>query len=108
MKLTVASPGNATKFKIGKTKIECDEGGTLTNKAGTYSGFDTLRPGLVQGQADDEEQRGRLRLQDQVEARGRGRRRQRLWSGRLKLSTKVFDGREQIDSCRLSTAWTAS
>ena len=72
VKLTVATAGNATKFKIGKTKIECDEGGTLSNKAGTYSGFDRSDPGSFKDKRDDEEQLGRLRLQDQVEAHGRG------------------------------------
>ena len=72
VKLTVATAGNATKFKIGKTKVECDEGGTLTNKAGTYSDFDRSDPGAFKDKRTTKSSAGGVRLQDEVDARGRG------------------------------------
>ncbi len=40
VKLTVATAGNATAFRIGKSEVTCGHG-TLTNRAGTYKEFDT-------------------------------------------------------------------
>ena len=108
VKLTVASPGNATKFKIGKTKIKCDEGGTLSNKAGTYSGFDRSDPGSFKDKRTTKSSAGGFDFKTRSKLAGEADAGSASWSGTLKLSTKVFDGREQIDSCRLSTAWTAS
>ena len=45
VKLTVASAGQATNFKIAKTNVECTRAATLGNDAGSYTGFDTSDPG---------------------------------------------------------------
>jgi len=108
VKLTVASPGNATKFKIGKTKVECDEGGTLTNDPGTYTGFDASDPGEFSDKRSSRSDSGqyhfktRSSLSGEVAAGGDG------WSGKFKLSTKVFKKSNRIDTCRLKTTWDAS
>ena len=108
VKLTVASPGNATKFKVGKTKVECDEGGTLSNDPGTYSGFDASDPGVFSDKRTTESDSGKYHFKTRSSLAGEVAESGDAWSGKFKLSTKVFKNSRQIDICKLKTTWDAS
>ncbi len=108
VKLTMAQAGNATKFKVGKTKVECEQGGTLTNKSGTYTDFDRSDPGRFSDKGSSTSNTGgyhfktKTKLKGEVSDTGDG------WIGSLKLTTKVFKSGDQVDLCKLNTAWTAT
>jgi hypothetical protein len=108
VKLTVGGPGNATKFKVGKTKVQCDEGGRLTNQPGTYSGFDTSDPGAFKDKRTTESDSGRYHFRTKSSLSGTVAASGDAWSGKLKLSTKVFKNARRVDTCRLKTTWDAS
>lgn len=107
VKLTVATAGNATKFKVARTKVECKQGGTLDNKAITYTDFDRSDPGSFSDKREDSSHSGgfhfeaKSNLKGEIDAAGTS------WAGTLKLTTKVFEQDEKIDTCKLNTAWTA-
>ncbi|MFI5123061.1 MAG: hypothetical protein ACHQJ5_09200 [Vicinamibacteria bacterium] len=107
VKLTVATAGNATKFKVGKTSVECAEGGTLTNKAGTYSGFDVSDPGAFSDKSSSKSSSGGYDFKTKSTLKGQLSGDQASWAGTLKLVTKVFKHGQKVDTCKLSTAWTA-
>jgi len=46
VKLIVVTVGNVIKFKVGKMKVKCNEGGMFSNDVGSYIGFDILDSGL--------------------------------------------------------------
>ena len=108
VKLELGSFGNPMSFTVGKSKVECDEGGTLTNDRGTYTGFDASDPGEFSDKRSSRSDSGQYHfktkssLSGAVAASGDG------WSGKFKLSTKVFKRSNRIDTCRLKTTWDAS
>ena len=108
VKLTVASPGNATKFKLAKSKVECDQGGTLSNEPGTYTRFDTSDPGAFNDKRSTESDSGNYHFKTRSTLAGILADSGDAWSGTLKLSTKVYKRSNQIDACKLKTTWDAS
>jgi hypothetical protein len=108
VKLTVANPGNATAFKIGKTQVECNRGGTLSNKKATYTDFDTSDPGSFADKREASSNGGGYHFETKSNLDGEIAADQASWSGSLKLATKVFRKGHKVDTCKLTTAWTAS
>jgi hypothetical protein len=109
VKLTVAEFGNPTKFKIGKTKVECDEGGTLSNQPGTYTGLDRSDPGKFKDKRTLKNSAGGFDFKTKSKLKGAADNQSfSTWSGTLQLSTKVFEKGDLIDTCTLKTGWTAS
>ncbi len=108
VKLTAATAGNATKFKVGKTKVHCDEGGTLSNDAGTYTGFDTSDPGSFSDKRSTASDSGGYHFKTKSTLAGTAAEDGATWTGKLKLSTKVYKRNALIDTCKLKTTWDAS
>ena len=108
VKLTVGEFGNATKFKIGKTKVECEEGGTLSNQPGTYTNFDTSDPGVFFDKRTSKSSSGEFNFKTKSKLQGALAEDNVSWNGTLRLVTKVFEGRRQIDTCTLKTAWAVA
>jgi hypothetical protein len=108
VKLTVATAGNATKFKVGKTSVECNQGGTLSNKAGTYTGFDVSDPGSFSDKGSSSSSSGGYDFKTKSTLKGQISGDQASWAGTLKLVTKVFQRGHKVDTCKLSTVWTAA
>jgi hypothetical protein len=107
VKLTVAGFGNATAFRIGKTKVACAEGGTLTNRGGTYREFDTWDPGKFADRSRSSSANGGFHFKTKSTIRGKVRAHERRWKGLFKLVTKVLEHGEKVDTCKLKTRWTA-
>ena len=105
VKLTVGTAGNATAFKIGKTRVTCANGGTLTNRGGTYSGFDTSDPGVFADKRRSSSDNGGYHFKTGSTIEGHINDDQESWSGTFKLVTKVFKNDERIDVCKLKTKW---
>jgi hypothetical protein len=108
VKLTVAGAGNATAFKIGKTEVTCAEGGTLTNNAGTYTGFDTSEPGRFADRRTSSSDDGKYHFETKAGVAGQVAEGDSSWSGTFKLKTTVFKHHEEIDTCKLRSTWTAA
>lgn len=108
VKLTVATAGNATKFKVSKTKVECTQGGTLDNKSITFTDFDRSDPGSFSDKRDDSSDGGGFHFESKSKLDGVIADDGLSWSGNLKLTSKVFERGEKIDTCKLNTAWDAS
>ncbi|MDX6581512.1 MAG: hypothetical protein QOI10_696 [Solirubrobacterales bacterium] len=108
VKLTVASAGNATAFKIGKTKVTCVEGGTLNNNAGTYTDFDTSDPGAFSDKDSTSSDSGGYHFETKSNISGAINADQTTWSGAFKLTTKVLKHGQKIDTCKLKTSWNAA
>ena len=106
VKLTVADSGNATKFKLGKSKVDCDKGGTLTNRAGSYSDFDTSDPGSFSDKSSRSSNAGGYHFKTRATLDGTAD--GSTWSGTLKLRTKVSHDGRPVDTCMLKTTWDAS
>jgi hypothetical protein len=108
VKLTVAESGNATRFKIAKTKFECNQGGTLSNNAASYSGFDRSDPGSFADKRSSASDTGGYHFETKSKLKGKIADDGVSWSGTLKLATKVFKQGDRVDTCALSTSWDAS
>lgn len=108
VKLTVANPGNATKFKLAKSKVECDRGGTLSNEPGTYTGFDRSDPGSFKDKRSTESDSGNYHFKTRSALTGKLAASGDAWGGTLRLTTKVYKKSDQIDTCKLKTTWGAS
>ena len=108
VKLRVASFGNATAFKIGKTKVSCTEGGTLSNSGGTYKRFDASDPGEFHDRRSTKSERNAYEFKTRSAIRGAWQADHESWSGTFKLKTRVFKDGEKVDLCRLKTAWSAA
>jgi hypothetical protein len=108
VKLTVASFGNATAFKIGGTEVKCGHG-TLTNKAGTYKPLDTSDPGEFTDRSKSSSENGGYHFESKTTIHGTSASPDDFtaWLGTFKLVTKVFQHGDQIDSCKLKTEWSA-
>lgn len=104
VKLTVAEFGNATAFKIGKTKVACGAG-TLTNRGGTYTPLDTSDPGEFFDVTKSSSDNGGFHFKSKATIHGLVNADNTSWSGTFKLVTKVFQRGERIDLCKLNTTW---
>jgi hypothetical protein len=111
VKLTVGEFGNATAFRIGKSKVECGHG-DLSNRAGTYKPLDTSDPGeftdRTKSSSDSEDGRYHFQTKSTIQGAAVDGDDFSTWSGTFKLVTKVFEDGEQIDDCKLKTDWTVS
>jgi hypothetical protein len=108
VKLTVGTAGNATKFRLGKTKIRCEEGGTLTNEPGTYRDFVTSDPGEFRIRDKSESSSDGFVFKTKAKVKGVAAEDFETWTGALKLRTRVLEAGERIDTCRLNATWEAS
>jgi hypothetical protein len=107
VKLTVGEFGNATAFRIGATKAKCQHG-TLKRKSVTHRNF-TSDPGEFGDRLRAKGHDGALTLKSRIVFAGRAVTEDLTrWEGKYNLTTKVFDHRELIDTCRLRTTWDAS
>jgi hypothetical protein len=106
VKLTVAQFGNATAFKIGKTKVECGAG-TLTNRATTYTPLDTSDPGEFTDKTKGTSDNGGFHFVSKSTIHGTAAAPDDFttWSGTFKNVTKVFQRGERIDICKVNTTW---
>jgi hypothetical protein len=108
VKLTVAKFGNATAFRVGGTDVTCAEGGTLTNRGGTYRDFDRSDPGEFFDKRRSSNNRGGYHFQTKSTITGEVNADGETWSGSIKLITKVFQHGDRIDTCALKTAWSTA
>jgi hypothetical protein len=108
VKLTVAEFGNATAFKISKTRVKCERGGTLSNRATTYTGFDTSDPGSFFDKRKTSSTFEGFHFKTKSTLNGHVDADPVSWSGSLKLVTRVFQHHEKIDTCKLKTTWDAA
>ncbi len=108
VKLTVATAGNATAFKIGKTSVTCAEGGELSNRGGTYKEFDTSDPGEFSDKRASSSDNGGYHFETKSTINGELGADNETWGGTFKLVTKVFKRNEKIDTCKLKTEWSAT
>jgi hypothetical protein len=107
VKLTVATPGNATVFKIAKTQATCDQG-TLDTEAATFKRFDVSDPGEFSDKRKSATQDGKYVLKDTFEITGTLAADQSSWTGTYDKTTKVLKNGRKVDTCVLSTTWDAS
>ncbi len=108
VKLVVASPGNATAFKIAKTKAQCQQG-TLNIEAATFRRFDTSDPGEFSDKRKSKTtQDDGYVLKDTFIIAGSLNADNASWSGTYEKRTRVIKNGHKVDTCVLSTTWDAS
>jgi hypothetical protein len=107
VKLTVASAGNATVFKIAKTQATCDQG-RLDTEAATFKRFDVSDPGEFSDKRKSTTEDGRYVLKDTFETTGTLAADQSSWTGTYEKTTRVLKNGRKFDTCVLSTTWDAS
>jgi hypothetical protein len=108
VKLVVASPGNATAFKIAKTKAECQQG-TLDIEAATFRRFDVSDPGEFSDKRKNKTtQDDGYVLKDTFILAGSLNADNVTWSGTYEKTTRVIKNGRKVDTCVLSTTWDAS
>jgi hypothetical protein len=105
--LIVSDLGNATEFNIGGTKIICKRGGKLKTGTTTFRRFKVSDPGFFRAKGKSSNRDNGVKLKSKFSATGSSAD-GLTWDGRFKETTKVFDGRKKIDTCKLRTSWTAS
>jgi hypothetical protein len=108
VKLTVANPGNATKFRLGESEVDCEEGGTLSNDPFTYRKLDRSDPGSFSDKRTYKNRSGGFQFKTRSQIKGSVVDRGDAWRGVFALRTKVRDDGETIDVCKLTTTWEAS
>jgi hypothetical protein len=104
VKLTVATAGNATAFKIGATEATCDVG-RLEIKAAKFTRFDTSDPGAFSDKRKSKVKDGRYLLRDTFKIAGQLSSDKTTWTGTYDKTTKVFEKGERVDRCVVSTTW---
>ena len=107
VKLVVASPGQATTFKIANTTAECKAGSLDTDPA-TFRRFDTSDPGEFSDKRKASTKDGQYVLKDTFLLAGTINADQASWSGTYQKTTKVLKNGRRFDTCVLSTTWDVS
>ena len=107
VKLVVASPGQATTFKIAKTTAGCKQGSLDTDPA-TFRRFDTSDPGEFSDKRKATTQDGKYVLKDTIRLAGTINADQASWTGTYQKTTKVLRNGHKVDTCVLSTTWDVS
>jgi hypothetical protein len=108
VKLVVASAGNATAFKIAKTKAECEQG-VLDIQAATFRRFDTSDPGeFSDKRKHSTTQDDGYVLKDTFLLSGSASTDGSSWSGTYEKRTRVLKKGHRVDTCVLSTTWDVS
>jgi hypothetical protein len=107
VKLTVASLGNATAFKIGPTEATCDVG-RLEIEAAKFNRFDVSDPGAFSDKRRSKVKDGRYLLRDTFKITGQLTSDEPSWTGTYDKTTKVFENGTRVDTCVVSTTWEAS
>ena len=107
VKLTVASAGNATVFRIASTEAECEQGHLETDPA-TFKKFDVSDPGAFADKRRSKRKDGRYVLRDTFVTTGEVGSDGSSWTGTYDKTTKVLKDGRRIDTCVLSTTWDVS
>jgi hypothetical protein len=107
VKLIVATPGNATAFKIGGTQADCQQG-TLATEAATLKGFDVSDPGEFSDKRKHTIKDGKYVLKDTYMTAGTASEDGTTWTGTYEKRTRVIKNGARVDVCLLSTTWDAS
>jgi hypothetical protein len=107
VKLVVASPGQATTFKIANTTAEC-KAGSLDTEPATFRRFDTSDPGEFSDKRKATTKDGQYVLKDTFLLAGTINADQASWSGTYQKTTKVLKNGRKFDTCVLSTTWDVS
>ncbi len=108
VKLTVASFGNATAFRIGAYEVKCKNQGTLSNKAFTYKDLDTSDPGSFSDKRKSSSKSGKFKFKSKTKIAGTATADGGSWSGTYKVTTRVLKRGSRIDTCKLNTTWDAA
>lgn len=108
VKLTVASFGNATAFRIGAYEVKCKNQGTLSNKAFTYKDLDTSDPGAFSDARKSSSKAGKFQFKSKSKIAGTATSDGSSWSGTYNVTTKVLERGSKIDTCKLNTTWNAA
>jgi hypothetical protein len=106
LELRVTPGGTPKRFEVGPTKIRCEDG-TLSQARRRYGDFDRVRVGHF---ADRFKQRTRdagIVLRERTKYVGDVRR-DGSWRGTYEVNVRVYRKGERIDTCNLSTRWTAA
>jgi hypothetical protein len=106
VKVVVASPGNATSFKLGSTESHC-KNGTLTNQPIKFSPLDRSDPGTFSDRTSGNSHRGGYDFKSTTELGGNASADGSSWSGAVNLDTRVFQNGKKVDHCKLSASWNA-
>ena len=108
VKLELGSFGNPTSFTVGRSKVDCNRGGTLTTQKTTYTDFVTSDPGEFHLRTPSKSTSGHFTFKGITKASGTSTDETlQNWSGTLRERTKVIKNGEKVDTCRLRTTWTA-
>ena len=108
VKLTVASFGNATAFRVGAYEVKCENKGTLSNKAFTYKDLDTSDPGSFSDKRKSSSKAGKFKFKSETKIAGTASADGGSWSGTYKVTTRVLKRGSRIDTCKLKTTWDAA
>jgi hypothetical protein len=106
VELTVSDFGNATKMEVSSVEVECKHG-TLTTGDLAFKNFDTSDPGSFKDKSKDNGRDGRIKFKSKTKIQGSSAD-GITWSGSYKRTTKVFQGKEKLDTCKQKTTWTAA
>ena len=108
VKLTVASFGNATAFRVGAYEVKCNNKGTLSNEAFTYKDLDTSDPGSFSDKRRSSSKAGKFKFKSKTKIAGTATADDSSWSGTYKVTTRVLKRGSRIDTCKLETTWDAA
>lgn len=108
VKLTVASFGNATAFRVGSYEIECKNEGTLSNKAFAYKDLDTSDPGSFSDARKSSSKASGFKFKSKTKIAGTATADGSSWSGTYRVTTEVLERGSKIDTCKLRTTWNAA
>ena len=106
VKLTVASFGNATAFRVGANDVKCNKG-TLSNQAFIYKPLDVSDPGAFSDKSRSSSKLGKFTFKSESKLTGTATPDGTAWSGTYKLTTRVLKKGTRIDTCKVNTTWDA-
>jgi hypothetical protein len=106
VQLTVSDFGNATKMNVSSVEVECKHG-TLTTGDLVFKKFDTSDPGSFKDKSKDNGRDGQIKFKSKTKIQGSSAD-GIAWNGTYKRTTKVFQGKDKLDTCRQNTTWDAA
>lgn len=83
------------------------EAGQLSNKAFTHRDLDTSDPGAFSDKRTSSREDGRFRFKTKSRVAGAATADGSSWSGSLRVTTRVFERGNKIDTCKVKTTWDA-
>lgn len=106
VELRVSPGGTPKRFEVAATRIRCKDG-RVTHNRRRYRDFDRARPGHFADRFKQRIRDGGVVLRERTRYEGDAKN-DGSWHGTYEVNIRVYRKGERIDTCKLTTSWTAT